>query len=633
MKRMKKLLTLVLVLAIVGTVAVVPAGALSIDAQNVGEVIAAAVGEKAESVHAEDDTLFEDTQIIERDKESEIAETGAENYPVITAADATANGIRIQWKAFAGAAKYRVFYKNDNGKWAKLGDTTGLYYDHKSARLDEKYVYTVRAIGSDGAYCSSYYTSGVTGRKSNPPTISKVENIAGGVTVSFTRPSIKNILLEPDVVYLYVTGGTYGSKWKLIGSSYGNTVSGPIDAKNSGSTLKYTLRSKNASGNFTSVCSTVKSATYVATPVFSVNAAANGQQIKITAVKGAAKYRIFIMGSNSKWQKLVDTTATTYVNKNVKIGGMYCYTVRALNSAGSYVSGYIKTGISVRYLATPKLTNLEQGTGYLKLSWGAVQNAQYYRVFRINPGESKWTALVDVAGTSYTDYDLVGAGKYTYTVRCIDNLGYYTSYFDTKGLSLNFSETPEIVFVENDEEGMHLYWTECAGVAKYRLFRMVDGKWAKVADTEDLEYTVTDMEVGQGSVFTVRGMNADGKYVTGYDPNGFQAIYYQDVERSINEDLIIGMLRQRARGKGMTYSQGIAEDADVDQILIATDAYYGENTGEVSDYVIMQGYRSLEEVKEAIDNTGYPASDFVFDITMEEYEGDHYFILNLMFVG
>ena len=629
---MKKLLTLILAVAIVAAAAAVPAGALSIGAENAGELIAAVVGEKAEPV-AEAEGSFEDVEVLERNKDAEIAETAAGNYPQITAADATASGIRIQWKAYDGAAKYRVFYKNDNGKWAKVGDTTGLFYDHKNIRLNEQYSYTVRAIGSDGAYCSSFDSNGVIGRKSNPPTISKIENIAGGVTVSFTRPTGLGYMITPDVVYLYVTGGTYGSKWKLIGSSYNNTVSGAIDAKNSGTALKYTLRSKNSGGNFTSVCSAVKSATYVATPVFAVNAAANGQQIKITAVKGAAKYRIFIMGSNSKWQKLVDTSSTTYVNKNVKVGGMYCYTVRALNSAGSYVSGYIKSGISVRYLATPKLTKLEQGTGYLKLSWGAVKDAQYYRVFRINPGESKWTALVDVAGTSYTDYDLVGAGKYTYTVRCIDNLGYYTSYFDTKGLSINFSETPEIVFVENDEEGMHLYWTECAGVVKYRLFKMVDGKWMKIADTEELEYTVTDMEVGQGFLFTVRGMNADGKYITGYDPNGFSAIYYQDVERSIDEYLIIGQLRQRARYLGMSYSQGLAEDADVEQIVIATDAFYGENTGVVSDNVIRQGYRSLDEVKEAIDNTGYPAGDFVFDITMEEYEGDHYFILNLMFVG
>ena len=628
---MKKLLTLILALAIIAAAAAVPAMAEEVVDNTVDNALEAAV-ETVDEIVAEDAVEVtepdeEADEVVVQEKAVDLAETAAQGYPVITAADATANGIRVQWKAYDGAAKYRVFYKNDSGKWAKVGDTTGLYYDHKSISLDVDYTYTVRAIGSDGAYCSSFDTNGITGRKENPPTISKIENIAGGVTVSFTRPRRMSFSLTPDVVYLYVTGGTYGSKWKLIGTSYNNTVSGAIDAKNSGTALKYTLRSKNAGGNFTSVCSTVKSATYVATPVFAVNAVSNGQQIKITAVKGAAKYRIFIMGSNSKWQKLVDTASTTYVNKNVKVGGMYCYTVRALNSAGSYVSGYIKSGISVRYLAIPKLTKLEQGTGYLKISWGAVQNARYYRVFRINPGESKWTWVGDAEGTSFSDYDLDGSGRYTYTVRCIDNLGYYTSWYDTKGLSIEYTSIPEIYYVENDEEGATLLWTSESSVPTYRLFVKQDGKWVKVADTDEDYYTVTGLEEGESYVFTVRGLDAAGKYCTAYDPAGFRVTYYKDAERTFDAYTIKQSIKMAAMDAGSYLDVGdLSKSKDALRFAVAYSGFYGENTGNITENLQIMAEQNVSEYAKLMKNYGYDLGDFAFDGGYEiDEEGEYIF--------
>ena len=619
---MKKILTLILALAIVAAAAIVPAGALSVDMQNAQELIAEAVGEKAEPV-AEAEGSFEDVEIIERNKDVEIAESAAQNYPQITAADATANGIRIQWRAYDGAAKYRVFYLNDNGKWAKLGDTTGLYYDHKSISINQYYTYTVRAIGSNGAYCSAYDTHGTIGRKSSPPVITKVENIAGGVQVKFNR-TYKDPYYTPDIVYLYVTGGSYGSKWKLIGGSDNTVVRGSIDVQNSGTTLKYTLRSK--AWGFTSVCSATQSLTYIAAPTFKVTTTAAGHQITVNKVKGAAKYRVFYkLGVSGSWQKIGDT-ASSLVNKNVKNGVDYIYTVRALNSAGSYISGYITDGIKVQYRSAPKLKKVEPIMDGVKFSWYKVAvSAPYYRVFRKAEGEKGWTAVAETVNTEYFDYDIEVGKTYTYTVRCFNDYNFYTSYYDTAGLSLTYCGSPEIIAVDNSEEGITLWIDDYVDslVASYRVFVMKDGKWNALADVAEDNYTFTEAVEGETYTFTVRGLDANGAYCTSYYAPGFIVTYYKEAERVFDAEAVLNGVIEYVENNSVISGWNNPEVKELGNayVLFLSSSYqYGENTGNINENLIRMIIDRIEDYKNMLYKEGLYIFDFC--ITAEQNPDD-----------
>lgn len=75
----------------------------------------------------------------------------------------TAEGLKVSWNKVNGAAKYRVFKKNTDGKWEKLADTASISYTDKTVKDGFSYTYTVRCITSDGkSYTSSYDTKGVT---------------------------------------------------------------------------------------------------------------------------------------------------------------------------------------------------------------------------------------------------------------------------------------------------------------------------------------------------------------------------------------------------------------------------------------------------------------------------------------
>ena len=118
---------------------------------------------------------------------------------------------------------------------------------------------------------------------------------------------------------------------------------------------------------------------------------------------------------------------------------MHCYT-----ASTACPGGYLKT--KFKYIAeqvnaklggtldTPKLKSATANTnGSITVKWEKVTGAYKYRVFRkITDG---WKGLGNTTGTSYTDTTCKVGMNYTYTVRCIDKDGKYTSGFDKTGVS------------------------------------------------------------------------------------------------------------------------------------------------------------------------------------------------------
>ena len=71
--------------------------------------------------------------------------------PVLSSATSTADGVLVKWQKVTGAKLYRVFRKEGNGSWKKVGDTTGVSYTDKSVKSGVTYTYTVRCMTADGS--------------------------------------------------------------------------------------------------------------------------------------------------------------------------------------------------------------------------------------------------------------------------------------------------------------------------------------------------------------------------------------------------------------------------------------------------------------------------------------------------
>ena len=192
------------------------------------------------------------------------------------------------------------------------------------------------------------------------------------------------------------------------------------------------------------VVSAQSAKTSLATPKISkAESVYGGVKLTWSKVKGAEKYRVYYKGSKG-WTRMVDTTSTSYIDKDVSSGKNYTYTVRCINSSATkFTSGYDSKGKSVKYISAPKITKAESVDGGVKISWNKVNGAEKYRVYY--KGSKGWTRLADTTSTSYIDKDVSSGRNYTYTVRCINSSATkFTSGYDSKGVTVTTTVKPSV---------------------------------------------------------------------------------------------------------------------------------------------------------------------------------------------
>ena len=179
-------------------------------------------------------------------------------------------------------------------------------------------------------------------------------------------------------------------------------------------------------------------------------------------------------------------------------------------------------------LATPKISKGESVYGGVKLTWGKVNGAAKYRVYR--KGTNGWTKLADTTSTTYTDKTVSSGKSYTYTLRCISKDGKkFTSGYDSKGKTVKYVASPKISKVESVYDGTKITWNKVTGAEKYRVYYKDRTGWTKLADTTGTSIVDTGIVAKElftnksviNLAYTVRCISSDAtKFTSGYDPNG-----------------------------------------------------------------------------------------------------------------
>ena len=353
--------------------------------------------------------------------------------PKISKTENVNGGVKISWNKVNKAEVYRVYYKGRKG-WTRLADTTSTSYTDSKVASGKTYTYTVRCLNkSKNKFTSGYDSKGAKATFIATPKISKTENVNGGVKISWNKVN------KAEVYRVYYKGR---KGWTRLADT---TSTSYTDSKvASGKTYTYTVRCLNKSKNkFTSgYDSKGAKATFIATPKISKTENVNGG-VKISWNKsnGAEQYRVYYKGSKG-WTRMVDTTSTSYIDKDVSSGKNYTYTVRCLNkSKNKFTSGYNSTGKSIKYVSAPKISKTEATYNSITLNWDKVNGAEKYRVYR--RGEKGWSRLFDTTSTTFTDTNLYADTEYTYTVRCINSsANKFTSGYNSKGFTVTTLSAP-----------------------------------------------------------------------------------------------------------------------------------------------------------------------------------------------
>ncbi len=343
----------------------------------------------------------------------------------VTAAN-SGDGVKISWSAVSSAKNYRVFkrvVKADGTKtaWEYLvKSTTARSYVDTNVANDVKYEYIVRANVA-GVYSADSVISAVY--HYDAPTV-KLASVKGGVKITWNE-------IEGAETYKIYRRNNGTTSWTGVKTVKAGTLSFVDSAATSGKKLDYAVKAVSSKGSSNYVAKTIN---YIATPkLTSLTNGTSGAVLKWGAVKGAATYRVYRKAAGAtSWTALADVKTTSYTDKTAKSGTKYIYTVKAFN--GSLTSGYDSTGLTLKYLAMPKLSKISNPTGGITVTWGKVAGASSgYRVYRKVAG-SGWTLLGTVKTTSYTDKTAVKGKTYTYTIRAVD--GSNLSAYNTTGLSI-----------------------------------------------------------------------------------------------------------------------------------------------------------------------------------------------------
>lgn len=202
-----------------------------------------------------------------------------------------------------------------------------------------------------------------------------------------------------------------------------------------------------------------------------------------------------------------------------------------IDVGGKVVSGNIESAVTVSLpkqnsysVKAPLIKSFANNNGSVRITWGAVDGAAKYRVFRKNNG--KWATLGTVATTYYDDKNVVSGKTYSYTVRCMDANGKnFTSDYVSTGWDHTYYSYPPITAFESAQSGLKLSWNALDGVASYRVYRKNNGKWTSVGVVKTNSFTDKNVESGTQYTYTVRCQDVRGALISAYNTTGYSAYY------------------------------------------------------------------------------------------------------------
>ena len=243
----------------------------------------------------------------------------------------------------------------------------------------------------------------------------------------------------------------------------------------------------------------------------------NGVKVTWNKVANAQSYIVYKSVYNastkkwSKWSTLKSYVAKTeFVDKNVTLGTIYRYTVKAVNGT---ITGKYKASDAIRYNVTPAVVYKNTSNGVLVL-WTTVANATGYTVYSssYNTKTKKWSSWSNRGTakgnkTEWVDKKAKSGNRYRYTVRAV--YGSFRSKYNTQPTGLLYLAAPTVK-VNNTTTGVKVTWNKTAGAKSYNVYRRTsDTSWKKLATTSSSVVSYTDKTANNGAqyLYTVKAVN------------------------------------------------------------------------------------------------------------------------------
>ncbi|MBQ6632690.1 MAG: hypothetical protein IJH80_00635 [Ruminococcus sp.] len=228
-------------------------------------------------------------------------------------------------------------------------------------------------------------------------------------------------------------------------------------------------------------------------------------------VSDATFYRVYAKNTNWVYSRISDYVYGTSCVIPLR-EGKNRFTIRAGKKVGNKeilstnfydYDVYVNTGdIELADITQEDIKLEKAAAGKVKISWGSVDNAQYYRVYKSTNG--KFSRIVDYDYCNYFVADLT-AGDNIFTVRAGAKNSLGKEYLSPKVYSFHVYEgTPTLDNVELSDMSVTfkstipqnkkavLSWKPIDNAGYYRVYDQTTGKWARLTpDATGTSYNIT----------------------------------------------------------------------------------------------------------------------------------------------
>lgn len=346
--------------------------------------------------------------------------------PLYLTATASSNQVNLSWNSSSGANSFNIYRSTTpGGEGSASIAPSGYYYTSytdTSATAGVTYYYTVAGVTNGSVGASSNEASATPGSSPLPqPNLVKAQ--AGNAQVTLTWQPVSGATS-------YALYRTFGSNGTPALYRAGLTATAFTDAGLTNQTTYYyqvAAASVNGLGSLSGTVSATPGSTPLPPPTLAATPG-NGQvTLNWTRVTNASSYNIYrstTPGGEGSLPVVVNVYggSNTYNDPSLTNGTHYYYQVAPVSQDGegtlsneaSAVPGSTPLANPTNFTATADPTGLAS----IALNWTAVAGAASYTVYRDGV-----LCQQNIAGTSYTDTNVVCGPTYTYIVIAVDNNG------------------------------------------------------------------------------------------------------------------------------------------------------------------------------------------------------------------
>ena len=246
------------------------------------------------------------------------------------------------------------------------------------------------------------------------------------------------------------------------------------------------------------------------TPTVTASNVASTGKIKLTwdKIDNADKYEVYRATSETgKYTLIKTTTSTSFTNTSTTAGTTYYYKVRALD--GDLVSEFSEVVSRICDLAQPKVKIELSSKGNPKLTWGKVDGAVKYEVYRATSEKGTYKLIKTTTSTSFTNTSVTEGKTYYYKVKAIAKKSAANSAYSEIVVRIGKLEQPKVTGSNAAASGkVKLTWDKVDNAEKYEVYRATSksGKYTLMKTTTGTSYTNTSATVGKTYYYKVRAV-------------------------------------------------------------------------------------------------------------------------------